>query len=77
MKYKLNCVRCDVLSQGVGDCGGCFLSQKVPGLANDNLRQGCVDKLRVSCVIEGGPRAVVAADKREDGDLHRLSQGAA
>ena len=53
MKNKLNCVRCDVLSQGVSDCGGCFLGQKVPGLANDNLRQGCVDKLRVSCVIEG------------------------
>jgi hypothetical protein len=31
----------------------------VPGLANDDLGQGCVDKLRVSRVIERRPRAVV------------------
>ena len=52
MKHKLNVVCVDVLRQGLGDHLGCFLGQKVPGLANDDLGQGCVDKLRVSRVIE-------------------------
>ena len=52
MKHKLNVVCVDVLRQGLGDHLGCFFGQKVPGLANDDLGQGCVDKLRVSCVIE-------------------------
>ena len=59
MKHKLNVVCVDVLRQGLGDHLGCLLGQKVPGLANDDLGQGCVDKLRVSRVIERRPCAVV------------------
>ena len=59
MKHKLNVVCVDVLRQGIGDHLGCLLGQKVPGLANDDLGQGCIDKLRVSRVIERRPCAVV------------------
>lgn len=59
MKHKLNVVCVDVLRQGLGDHLGCLLGQKVPGLANDDLGQGCIDKLRVSRVIERRPCAVV------------------
>ena len=65
-------VRSDVLRQGLRDRRGCLLGQEVPGLANDNLGQGSVDELRVGGVIEGGPRAVVSADERQDGHLQRL-----
>ena len=57
MKHKLNVVCVDVLRQGLGDHLGCLLGQKVPGLANDDLGQGCIDKLRVSRVIERRPCA--------------------